>query len=469
MSSEKNDKFKITAKINDNNNNLNENTIIKEGTMTNNENKIFDKINHNDNISQEENSQKFEKEDKLKQYTSFEINALYQILINKIMPLGFKLEIEDNLLKKDEKRQKNYLHRKHRKGHSFLLENKDSENNNKNFETKNINESKNNINIKQKRHRKKSEGTQNGENKEIKIRRPTREHKPKIIEDLGYIDKDVIKGKSNPLFRAVNKICEKGIMKIKKIPYYSFFYNSSKPDEPSLIKIEKNIRDFKYQSTYEFIMDLRRLWNHFLKIYSDQFEIKERIHEMCRISEELYWELESIKIENVHLEEMNKKVDNLERRLREIKGNSMQYNIGNFNLKKTNSNERTMSLNEKAIIKNNIKLLTIEQKKGIANILRDTIDTANKKVLEFDIDKLNNKKLKQLDEYVKNCLRDNNLNQEKMNLDYQKLKNDLTDNNNNNNIILNNSIEHNNKNNYDIEKDIENSSISDDSGSSESF
>ena len=38
-----------------------------------------------------------------------------------------------------------------------------------------------------------------------------------------------------------------------------------------------------------------------------------------------------------------------------------------------------------------------------------------------------------------------------MNLDYQKLKNDLTD-NNNNNIILNNSIEHNNKNNYDIEK-----------------
>ena len=167
---------------------------------------------------------------------------------------------------------------------------------------------------------------------------------------------------------------------------------------------------------------------------------------------------------------MNKKVDNLERRLREIKGNSMQYNIGNFNLKKTNSNERTMSLNEKAIIKNNIKLLTIEQKKGITNILRDTIDTSNKKVLEFDIDKLNNKKLKQLDEYVKNCLRDNNNNskQEKMNLDYQKLKNDLTD-NNNNNIILNNCIEHNNKNNYDIEKYIENSSISDDSGSSESF
>ena len=134
--------------------------------------------------------------------------------------------------------------------------------------------------------------------------------------------------------------------------------------------------------------------------------------------------------------------------------------MGNFSLKKANNSERTMSLNEKTIIKNNIKSLTIEQKKGIANILRDTIDTANKKVLEFDIDKLNNKKLKQLDEYVKNCLRDNNLHQEKLDLDVQKLKNDLTDvskkNNNGNN-------EQNNKENFEIEKDIENSSISDSS------
>ena len=386
------------------------------------------------------------------------------------MPSGYKLETEEMLLKKDEKRQKTYLKRKHKKNSSSIIENKnDNENNNLNnlnIENKNIEENineKNNINIKQKKPRNKNlnllnegiSGQIDKDNKTMPIRKMTREHKPKIIEDLGYIDKDVIKGKSNPLFRAVNKICEKGIMKMKKIPYYSFFYNSSKPDEPSLTKIEKNIRDFKYQSTYEFIMDLRKLWNHFLKIYNDQIEIKERVAEMCRISEQLYCELESINIEKVELEEMNKKVDNLERKLRELKGNSLQFNVGNFNLKKTNSNERSMSLNEKTIIKNNIKLLTIEQKKGIANILRDTIDTVNKKVLEFDIDKLNNKKLKQLDEYVKNCLRVNNLNQEKLDLDVQKLKNDLTDTNN-----KNNNEQNNNKDNYDIEKDLDNSSMS---------
>ena len=456
-----------------NNNNSDENNKIKGEESKENEDHSEIQKNLSELIPKGENDKNFEKEDKLQPYTPYILNSFYQILINKIMPSGYKLETEEILLKKDEKRQKTYLHRKHKKQGSSILENKnENENNNTNGNNINIEENndiKGNPIIKSKKSRMKNYNSFNeglpGLNKKdsgnLPFRRmTTREHKPKIIEDLGYIDKDVIKGKSNPLFRAVNKICEKGIMKMKKIPYYSFFYNSSKPDEPSLIKIEKNIRDFKYQSTYEFIMDLRRLWNHFLKIYNEQIEIKERVCEMCRISEQLYCELESINIEKVELEEMNKKVDNLERKLRELKGNSLQFNIGNFNLKKTNSNERSMSLNEKTIIKNNIKLLTIEQKKGIANILRDTIDTANKKVLEFDIDKLNNKKLKQLDEYVKNCLRDNNLNQEKLDLDVQKLKNDLTDNNIKN---TNNNEQNNNKDNFDIEKDIENSSISDSS------
>jgi hypothetical protein len=279
----------------------------------------------------------------------------------------------------------------------------------------------------------------------------TREHKPKIIEDLGYIDKDIIKGKSNPLFRAVNKICDKGMEKMKKIQYYSFFYNnSSKPGELSLSKIEKNIREYKYQSTYEFIMDLRKLWNNFLKIYDSQNEIKEKVCEMAKKSEQLYCELESVNVEKVELEDLNKKVDNLEKKLREIKGNGLT--IGNsFNLKKSVISERSLSLNEKTVIKNNIKLLTIEQKKGIANILRDTIDTENKKVLEFDIDKLNNKKLKQLDDYVKECIRKNNENK-KIDMNVEKLKKDLIDTNQ----------ENNNENNIDIDND----SISDDSDDS---
>ena len=408
-------------------------------------------------------------------YQSYDLSPLEQILINKKMPYGYKIETEENLLKKDEKKKKNYLHRKHKKN-NILNNNNNSPNNvlenivdnEINMEdSNNINNINNNNNIKIKR-RKKSFSSQNDnkENKEnkndsIAMRKMAREHKPKIIEDLGYIDKDVIKGKSNPLFRAVNKICEKGITKMKKIQYYSFFYNSSKPGEPSLSKIEKNIREYKYQSTYEFIMDLRKLWNHFLQQYKEQLEIKEKVCEMARKSEQLYCELESINIEKEELKDLNKKVDNLEKRLREIKGNGIQLSTG-YNFKKNNISERSMSLNEKTIIKNNIKLLTIEQKKGIADILRDTIETENKKILEFDIDKLNNKKLKQLDEYVKNCIKENNNNQ-KLDLNVEKLKQDLTGINqidNNNNDIDNN-------NNNDIEKDS--LSDSDDSSISDSY
>ena len=387
-------------------------------------------------------------------YQSFSLNPLEQILINKLIPYGYKLETEENLLKTDEKKKKGYLHRKHKRtfgNNNSILENiVDNENN---IESTN---KINNLEKVPKRRRKKSFSSHNTENKENNnkttiMRKMTREHKPKIIEDLGYIDKDIIKGKSNPLFRAVNKICDKGMEKMKKIQYYSFFYNnSSKPGELSLSKIEKNIREYKYQSTYEFIMDLRKLWNNFLKIYDSQNEIKEKVCEMAKKSEQLYCELESVNVEKVELEDLNKKVDNLEKKLREIKGNGLT--IGNsFNLKKSVISERSLSLNEKTVIKNNIKLLTIEQKKGIANILRDTIDTENKKVLEFDIDKLNNKKLKQLDDYVKECIRKNNENK-KIDMNVEKLKKDLIDTNQ----------ENNNENNIDIDND----SISDDSDDS---
>ena len=424
----------------------------KENDIPINTENLEDKLEENKEQIEQQEIQ--EPPNYLNIYQSFSLNPLEQILINKLIPYGYKLETEENLLKTDEKKKKGYLHRKHKRtfgNNNSILENiVDNENN---IESTN---KINNIEKVQKRRRKKSFSSHNTENKENNnkttiMRKMTREHKPKIIEDLGYIDKDIIKGKSNPLFRAVNKICDKGMEKMKKIQYYSFFYNnSSKPGELSLSKIEKNIREYKYQSTYEFIMDLRKLWNNFLKIYDSQNEIKEKVCEMAKKSEQLYCELESVNVEKVELEDLNKKVDNLEKKLREIKGNGLT--IGNsFNLKKSVISERSLSLNEKTVIKNNIKLLTIEQKKGIANILRDTIDTENKKVLEFDIDKLNNKKLKQLDDYVKECIRKNNENK-KIDMNVEKLKKDLIDTNQ----------ENNNENNIDIDND----SISDDSDDS---
>ena len=42
-------------------------------------------------------------------YQSFSLNPLEQILINKLIPNGYKLETEENLLKTDEKKKKGYV------------------------------------------------------------------------------------------------------------------------------------------------------------------------------------------------------------------------------------------------------------------------------------------------------------------------------------------------------------------------
>ena len=103
--------------------------------------------------------------------------------------------------------------------------------------------------------------------------------------------------------------------------------------------------------------------------------------------------------------EINKKIDNLEREITNIKRNK-NYNINNYNLslKRAISGEKSFSFAEKSIIKANINKLTLEQKKGIVNVLGDVLNTTNKKIVEFDIEKLGNKKLRELEKYVMDCL-----------------------------------------------------------------
>ena len=87
-----------------------------------------------------------------------------QILINKLIPYGYKLETEENLLKTDEKKKKGYLHRKHKRtfgNNNSILENiVDNENN---IESTN---KINNLEKVPKRRRKKSFSSHNTENKE---------------------------------------------------------------------------------------------------------------------------------------------------------------------------------------------------------------------------------------------------------------------------------------------------------------
>jgi DNA-directed RNA polymerase beta subunit len=182
--------------------------------------------------------------------------------------------------------------------------------------------------------------------------------------------------------------------------------------------------------------------------------------------------LELFNAEKSEMIEINKKIDNLEREITNIKRNK-NYNINNYNnnnnynisLKRAISGEKSFSFAEKSIIKANINKLTLEQKKGIVNVLGDVLNTTNKKIVEFDIEKLGNKKLRELEKYVLDCLQ-KNMEKKAQNINNLiQIKNDQ-----NNNSILNSSH---NQSEIDTNKklDIENdnfSNTSDDDDESES-
>ena len=369
------------------------------------------------------------------------------------MPPGFKLELDEILIKEIEEKGKPVVHKKHRKGFNFSSDYpRKPRQSHKDEDTDNIfAQNKSLIN-----------GNDNLYTEKKSLRQP----KPLIREDLGYIDKDAIKGKSNPMKAAVAKQCEKGFMKLKKNPVADYFYFSKRPNEPCLNQVEKNIKNYKYKSIYEFIMELRKIWNYYFSAYPSDKDVYARTCEMSRYSEEIYKEIEILFEDKNEISEIHRKIDMLTKEFRDIKEShvpsSVQYNAKK--IPERYATERPMSASEKATLRNNISLLEAEQARGIVRIVADTMNLKNKKYLEFDIDTLSNKKLRELDHYVKNCIRkrtqnklNNNPIKKKEINDIEKLKNDLgnggntqTSNVNNENV---NTLEEKNKEENKIEED----------------
>jgi len=69
-------------------------------------------------------------------------------------------------------------------------------------------------------------------------------------------------------------------------------------------------------------------------------------------------------------------------------------------------NEKPMTMAEKNQLGTNIRMLNPEQLKGIIKLLSDSLNVdQHSKYFEFDIEALSNKKLRDLEKYVKNCLK----------------------------------------------------------------
>ena len=132
-------------------------------------------------------------------------------------------------------------------------------------------------------------------------------------------------------------------------------------------------------------------------------------------------------------------------------------------VKKTGSNNehnKPMTVEEKNQLGNDIRSLNKEQLKGIIRILKESSDFPKTKYFEFDIDQLPNKKLRELEKYVKECINLNNKNNKQHNQNIINNTNKVPNqkenaiNTNKNNTNINNNLQQQNQLSNSKEKEM---------------
>ena len=361
----------------------------------------------------------------------FYLTPLESFIINKSMPHGFKLELEENLLKLMESDSKD--RKKNKKGKNLIKAQSAIYNNNK-------------------------------ENK-INHKNEKRDHpqpKKRINQEfnLDNIPNDINREKYK-----IAKKCKIGMERIKDSPLAKNFYQFNDADTPSLSKVEKKINNYEYNSFYDFEMDIRKIWSHFFylgekgdkQIYENTSKMSEKWENICSELENLNVDMnESISNSVARRAEKNRKEllehkengkDKINKSFTNKKDNAKNGNKDiNININNKQDVIRTMSGEDKNRLGKLIRTsLDKDQLKGIAKILMGSDDV---KVLEFDMDQLPFEQLKKLEKYVFDCVSQNNM--KKLNNSNNNGTNGTNSKNKNNEKNINNKGKENEINNENM-------------------
>ena len=362
----------------------------------------------------------------------FYLTPLESFIINKSMPHGFKLELEENLLKLMESESKD--RKKNKKGKNLL---------------------------------KSQSAIYNHDNKQNhKMEKKEQPHAKKRINqdfNLDNIPNDISREKYK-----IAKKCKIGMERIKDSPLAKHFYEFNDADTPSLSKVEKKLNNYEYNSFYDFEMDIRKIWSYFFylgekgdqQIYENTSKMSEKWENICSELENLNVDMhEPVSNSTTRRAEKNKKElsdhkennkDKINKSFTNKKDNIKNGNKDiNININNKQEIVGTMSGEDKnrlgKLIRNS---LNREQLKGIAKILMGKDDV---KILEFDMDQLSYEQLKKLENYVYDCVTQNNMKKLNNNNNGANIKN-------NKNNDINNNMD-NNQNNKGKENEINNKDI----------
>ena len=236
-----------------------------------------------------------------------------------------------------------------------------------------------------------------------------REKKPNHKDDLGYVES---KAKcKDPKLLEISKRCDKVIQKLKKHPFSEKYFQPS-TEIPNLADVERKVKLYQYSTIHLFAVDVRNVWKYYYANASSNPDLYQKTVEMTQFFEEIFAEIEEIPFETPYLENLNKKIKSIEDHLqmRGIKNNPSTTNLFPGSNKGNKApiplQEKPMTIIEKKALGDKIRMLSQDQMKGIINILSDQCSIENNsRYFEFNIDTLPTKKLRDLEKYVKKCLK----------------------------------------------------------------
>lgn len=188
-------------------------------------------------------------------------------------------------------------------------------------------------------------------------------------------------------------------------------YSAFSLEIPNLSEVEKKVKACMYTSIHMFALDIRKIWKHYFSIVNNP-EIYHKTFDISQCFEEIMIESEDLNAEEHSFEQINRKMKEIEEKMKLEKSKNSQFHQINTLYDKAPLRpsvpiqEKPMTITEKNILGNKIRMLSQDQMKGIINILSEhcPIDN-NSKYFEFDIETLSTRKLRDLEKYVKKCLK----------------------------------------------------------------
>ena len=251
-----------------------------------------------------------------------------------------------------------------------------------------------------------------------------------IIKNDTILNKKTKRGKSSTNNKKIKDNKKNKNTKYKLIKNIFNEFKSSSPlykEFSQFHAIEKNIKNELYSSSSELAGEMRNIFSHiFLLFFNDPDKYNKTLI-LCELFEKIYKKYDN----KILTKECKNLVEMINKLKKELRQTELSKNNSNENISYSNNNcvispysssknkfkfqfndsDSEISVKKyKNEITNKIKKLSIEQKKGLFNVVsNECIDkNTQNNVMEINVNKMTLNQLKQLEKYVNQCIKDNN-------------------------------------------------------------